>query len=92
MICEANRPLLALHERKTRLTVMTRANGKSAAETMTAITDILTRLDPSMRRAVTFASRDIAAQCPASQWTTAPNLHAILCSRARSVWRRSGRA
>lgn len=43
-----------LHERKTRLTVITRLASKSAAETVTAIADILTRLDPSMRRSVTF--------------------------------------
>lgn len=54
VICKANRPLLVLHERKTRLTVMARLNSKSAAETVTAITEILTRLNPSMRRSVTF--------------------------------------
>ena len=54
VICKANRPLLVLHERKTRLTAMTRLTSKSAAETVTAITEILTRIDPSMRRSVTF--------------------------------------
>ena len=54
VICKANRPLLVLHERKTRLTVMTRLTSKSAAETVIAIAEILTRLDPSMRRSVTF--------------------------------------
>jgi IS30 family transposase len=54
VICKRNRPLLVLHERKTRLTIMTRLASKSAAETVTAITDILTRLDPQMRRSVTF--------------------------------------
>ena len=54
VICRHNRPLLVLHERKTRLTIITRLASKSAAETMTAITDILTRLDPAMRRSVTF--------------------------------------
>ena len=54
VICKRNRPLLVLHERKTRLTIMTRLASKSAAETVTAITGILTRLDPQMRRSVTF--------------------------------------
>ncbi|RMD93822.1 MAG: IS30 family transposase, partial [Alphaproteobacteria bacterium] len=54
LICKPGRPLLVLHERKTRLTVMTRLASKTAAETMTAITDILARLDPRMRRSVTF--------------------------------------
>jgi len=54
VICKANRPLLVLHERKTRLTAMTRLSSKSAAETVSAIIEILKRLDPSMRRSVTF--------------------------------------
>ncbi len=54
VICKRNRPLLVLHERKTRLTVMTRLASKTAAETITAITDILDRLDPKLRRSMTF--------------------------------------
>jgi len=54
VICKHNRPLLVLHERKTRLTIMTRLASKSAVETITAITEILARLDPQMRRSVTF--------------------------------------
>ena len=56
VICKRNRPLLVLHERKTRLTVMTRLASKTAAETITAITDILARLDPKLRRSMTFPS------------------------------------
>jgi IS30 family transposase len=54
VICKHNRPLLVLHERRTRLTIMTRLASKTAAETVTAITDILTQLDPRMRRSMTF--------------------------------------
>jgi len=36
------------------LTVMTRLASKSAAETVTAITDILAKLDPKLRRSMTF--------------------------------------
>lgn len=54
VICKRSRPLLVLHERKTRLTVMTRLASKSAADTVTAITDILARLDPGLRRSMTF--------------------------------------
>lgn len=35
---------------------MTRLASKSAAETVTAITDILDRLDPKLRRAMTFGN------------------------------------
>ena len=52
--CKLGRPLLVPHERKTRLTVMTRLASKTASETVTAITDILARLDPQMRRSMTF--------------------------------------
>ncbi|KMW58756.1 Mobile element protein [Candidatus Rhodobacter oscarellae] len=54
VICRQNRPLLALHERKTRLTIMTRLVSKTAAETATAITGNLSKIDPGMRRSVTF--------------------------------------
>ncbi len=54
VICKRARPLLVLHERKTRLTVMTRLASKTAAETVAAITDILARLDPGLRRSMTF--------------------------------------
>ena len=54
VICKRSRPLLVLHERKTRLTVMTRLASKTAAETVAAITDILARLDPGLRRSMTF--------------------------------------
>ena len=36
------------------LTVMTRLASKTAAETVAAITDILARLDPGLRRSMTF--------------------------------------
>jgi len=94
VICKANRPLLVLHERKTRLTVMTRLASKSATETVTAIADILTRLDPSMRRSVTFDNgtefarhsllKDalgLAAVRPAhsNQWRSGP--HSVMPTR-----------
>ena len=58
----------------------------------TAIIEILTRLDFAVRRSMTFASRDIAAQCPASQWIPAQSSRAILCSKMGFASRRSGRA
>ncbi len=54
VICKRNRPLLVLHERKTRLTIMTRLASKSAVETVSTITGILAKLDPQMRRSMTF--------------------------------------
>lgn len=54
MICRRSRPVLVLHERKTRITLMARLAGKTAAETIAAMTATFRRLDPRMRGSVTF--------------------------------------
>ena len=54
IICKRSRPVLVLHERKTRLTLMTRLAGKTAGETVAALMAILRRLDPRMRGSITF--------------------------------------
>jgi len=50
VICKRSRPVLALHERKTRITLMARLAGKTIA----AMTAAFRRLDPRMRVSVTF--------------------------------------
>jgi len=54
VICKRTRPVLVLHERKTRLTLMARLMGKTAAETIATLMAILKRLTPEMRGSVTF--------------------------------------
>ena len=54
MICKRSRPVLVLHERKTRITLMSRLHGKTAAETIAAMTATFRKLDPRMRWTVTF--------------------------------------
>jgi IS30 family transposase len=54
IICKRSRPVLVLHERKTRITLMSRLAGKTAGETIAAMTAIFRRLDPMMRGSVTF--------------------------------------
>ena len=54
VICKRSRPVLVLHERKTRITLMTRLAGKTAAETVAAMMAAFRRLDPRMRGSVTF--------------------------------------
>jgi IS30 family transposase len=54
VICKRSRPVLVLHERKTRITLMTRLSGKTAAETVAAMTAAFRRLDSRMRGSVTF--------------------------------------
>jgi IS30 family transposase len=54
IICKRSRPVLVLHERKTRITLMSRLAGKTAAETIAAMMAAFRRLDPKMRGSVTF--------------------------------------
>ena len=54
IICRKSRPVLVLHERKTRITFLARLSGKSAAETVSVLMAIVKRLAPSMRGSVTF--------------------------------------
>lgn len=53
VICKSSRPVLMLHERKARVTLMSRLAGKTAAETIAAMTTAFRRLDPRMRGSVT---------------------------------------
>ena len=54
VICQRTRPVLVLHERKTRLTLAARLTGKGAAETASVIMAIFRRLDPVLRQSITF--------------------------------------
>ena len=54
IICQRTRPILVLHERKTRVTLAARLTGKSAAETASVIMAIFRRLDPRLRQSITF--------------------------------------
>lgn len=54
IICQRTRPVLVLHERKTRITLAARLTGKGAAETASVIMSIFKRLDPQLRQSVTF--------------------------------------
>lgn len=54
VICKRTRPVLVLHERKTRVTLATRLTGKTAAETVSAMIALFRRVDPGLRSSVTF--------------------------------------
>ena len=54
VICRRSRPVLVLHERKTRITLMARLAGKTAGETVAAMMATFRRLDPRMRGSITF--------------------------------------
>jgi IS30 family transposase len=54
VICRRSRPVLVLHERKARLTLMARLMGKTAAETVATMMAVFGRLTAPMRGSVTF--------------------------------------
>ena len=54
IICKRARPVLVLHERKTRITIATRLTGKTAAETIAAMAAIFRRAPAGLRASVTF--------------------------------------
>ena len=54
ILCQRTRPVLVLHERKTRVTLAARLTGKGAAETASVIMAIFRKLDPKIRQSVTF--------------------------------------
>lgn len=54
MICNRTRPVLVLHERKSRVTLAARLQTKSAENTAEAMLNILSRFDKGWRRSITF--------------------------------------
>jgi IS30 family transposase len=54
IICKRTRPVLVLHERKSRVTLATRLAGKTAAETISVMLAVFGRIDPALRKSVTF--------------------------------------
>jgi hypothetical protein len=54
--------VLVLHERKSRVTLATRLTGKTAAETISAMLAVFGRIDPHLRRSITFDNDTVFAQ------------------------------
>ena len=54
IICKRTRPVLVLHERKSRVTLATRLAGKTAAETISVMLAVFGWIHPALRKSVTF--------------------------------------
>ena len=54
IICHRTRPILVLKERKSHYVIAAKLSGKTAAETAGAIIDIFRRLNPKIRKSITF--------------------------------------
>src|ERR1700741_2551454 len=62
IICKRTRPVLVLHERKSRVTLAARLTGKTAAETISTMLAVFARVDPRLRKSITFDNDTAFAQ------------------------------
>ena len=62
IICKCTRPVLVLHERKSRVTLAARLTGKTAAETISVMLAVFGRIDPHLRRSIPFDNDTAFAQ------------------------------
>jgi IS30 family transposase len=75
IICKRTRLVLVLHERKSRVTLAARLAGKTAAETISVLLAVFARLEPALRKSITFDNDTAFAQ------------HALLRTmRAMTTW------
>jgi IS30 family transposase len=75
IICKRTRPVLVLHERKSRVTLAARLAGKTAAETISVMLAVFARVEPALRKSITFDNDTAFAQ------------HALLRTmRAMTTW------
>ena len=75
IICKRTRPVLVLHERKSRVTLAARLAGKTAAETISVMLTVFARIEPALRKSITFDNDTAFAQ------------HALLRTmRAMTTW------
>jgi IS30 family transposase len=87
IICQRTRPVLVLHERKTRVTLAARLTGKGAAETASVIMAVFKRLDPDLRRSITF---DNGGEFARHAWVRdALNMATYFCD-AYASWQKGG--
>ena len=62
IICKRTRPVLVLHERKSRVTLAARLVGKTAAETISVMLAVFVRIEPTLRKSITFDNDTAFAQ------------------------------
>ena len=62
IICKRTRPVLVLHERKSRMTLAARLSGKTAAETISVMLAVFGRIHPALRKSITFDNDTAFAQ------------------------------
>ena len=64
IICKRTRPVLVLHERKSRVTLAARLIGKTAAETISVMLAVFDRIAPTLRKSISASARTPKRQAP----------------------------
>jgi IS30 family transposase len=54
--------VLVLHERKSRVTLAARLAGKTAAQTISVMLAVFARIEPALRKSITFDNDTVFAQ------------------------------
>ena len=62
IICKRTGPVLVLHERKSRVTLAAELVGKTAAETISVMLAVFARIEPALRKSITFDNDTVFAQ------------------------------
>ena len=62
IICKRTRPMLVLHERKSRVMLAAKLTGKTAAETISVMLAVFGRINPALRKSITFDNDTAFAQ------------------------------
>ena len=87
IVCKCARPVLVLRERRSRVTLAARLTGKTAAETISAMLAMFSRIDPQLRRSITFDNDTAFAQHGLLR--TMRDMTTWFCD-AYASWRRGG--
>jgi IS30 family transposase len=87
VICKHARPVLVLHERKTRITLIARLSGKTAAETIATMLAVFDRVPHALRKSITFDNGGEFAMH--SLLTSARGMQTWFCD-AYASWQKGG--
>jgi hypothetical protein len=71
--------VLVLHERKSRVTLAARLAGKTAAETISVMLAVFARVEPALRKSITFDNDTaLAREAPLNLSVKEPGSQAVL--------------
>ena len=89
IICKRTRPVLVLHERKSRVTLAARLVGKTAAETISVMLAVFARIEPTLRRSITSTFDNDTAFAQHARLQTMCAMTTWFCD-AYASWQKGG--